>query len=70
VTTLVPGGHGTKSQVWLVSRVVYSSIARHQCELERATRMKEGTSEASGGVAIISAARISRSMGRRTPATR
>jgi hypothetical protein len=28
MTTLVPGGHGTRSQVWLARRAAYSSIAQ------------------------------------------
>jgi hypothetical protein len=71
VTTLVPGGHGTRSQVWLAKRAAYSSsIARRQCGSARVVRTEEGTREASGGVLDVSAARISRSMGRRTPAAR
>jgi hypothetical protein len=32
VTTLVPGGYNTRSQVWLANMVAYSSsIARRQC---------------------------------------
>jgi hypothetical protein len=46
----------------------YSSIARRQCGSARAVCTEEGTEEAFGGVAVVSAARISRSTGRRTPA--
>jgi hypothetical protein len=71
VTTLVPGGHSTRSQVWLARRAACSSsIARRKCGSPRAMRTEEGTGEASGGVAVVSAARISRSTGRRTPAAR
>jgi hypothetical protein len=71
VTTLVPGGHDTRSQVWLASRTAYSSsMALRQCGSARAERTEEGTGEASGGVAVVSAAKISRSTGRRTPAAR
>jgi hypothetical protein len=70
VTMLVPGGHGTRSQVWLARRAAYSSIARRQCGSARAVRTEEGTGEASGGVVVVSATKISRSIGRRTPAAR
>jgi hypothetical protein len=39
-------------------------------ESARAARTEEGTGEASGGVAVVSAARINRSTRRRTPAAR
>jgi hypothetical protein len=61
VTTLVPGGHDTSSQVWLASRTAYSSMALRQCGSARVERTEEGTGEASGGVAVVSAARIRRS---------
>jgi hypothetical protein len=71
VTTLVPGGHGTRSQVWLARRAAYfSSIACRQCRSARAVRTEEGIGEASGVVVVVSAAKISRSTGRRTPAAR
>jgi hypothetical protein len=70
VTTLLPGGHGTRSQVWLAISAIYSSIAQRQWGSARAARTEEGTKEASGGVAVVSAARISRSTGRRTPVAR
>jgi hypothetical protein len=70
VTTLVPGGHGTRSQVWLASRATYSSIARRQCGSAKAMRTEDGTGDASGGVVVVSAARISRSTRRRTSAVR
>jgi hypothetical protein len=70
VTMLVFGGHGTRSQVWLARRAAYSSIAHHQCGSARAVRTKEGTGEASSGVVVVSAAKISRSTGRRTTAAR
>jgi hypothetical protein len=54
--------------VRLANRAAYSSIARHQCGSVRAVRT-EGTGEASEGVVVVSAAGISRSMGRRTPAS-
>jgi hypothetical protein len=68
---LVSSGHGTRSQVWLAKRDVYSSsIARRQCGSARAVRTEEGTGDASDGVQVVSATRISRSTGRRTPAAR
>jgi hypothetical protein len=59
------GDWWTRSQVWLASRVAYSSIARRQWGSTRVARTEEGTGEASGGV---SAVRISRLMERRTSA--
>jgi hypothetical protein len=56
--------------VWLARRAAYSSIARRQCGSARAVRTEEGTGEASDGVVVVSAAKISRSIGRRTPAAR
>jgi hypothetical protein len=65
MTTVVPGGRGTRSQVWLASRATYSSIARRQWGSTRATRTEEGTEEVSRGMAVVSTARISRSIGQR-----
>jgi hypothetical protein len=48
MTMLVHGGHDTSSQVWLASRVAYSSsIARRQCGSARVVRTEEGTGEVS-----------------------
>jgi hypothetical protein len=59
VTTLVSGGRGTRSQVWLASRATCSSsIARCQCGSTRATQTEEGNGEASKGVAVVSAGSI------------
>jgi hypothetical protein len=56
--TLVPGGHDTRSQVWLASRATYfSSIVRCQCGSARAVRTEEGNEEAYEGVAVVSAGR-------------
>jgi hypothetical protein len=56
--TLVPGGHDTRSQVWLASRATYfSSIVRRQCGSARAVRTEEGNEEAYEGVAVVSAGR-------------
>jgi hypothetical protein len=49
MTTLVPGGRGTRSQVWLASRAVYSSIVRCRWGSARAVQT-EVTGEASEGV--------------------
>jgi hypothetical protein len=57
--------------VWLASKAAYtSSIARCQWGSARAARTEEGAAEASGGVAVVSATKISRSMGRRTQVAR
>jgi hypothetical protein len=45
-------------------------IAQRQWGSASAAQTEEGIGEASGGVAVVSVARISRSTGRRTPATR
>jgi hypothetical protein len=65
-TTLEPGGHNTKSHVWLASRAAYSSIA--QCKWGSTSAIHtEGTSEGDGAMAVVS---TSQSMGRRTPPER
>jgi hypothetical protein len=67
------GAWWTRLQVLgvVASRVAYSSfIAQCQCGSARAVQMEEGTREASREVAVVSAARISRSTGWRTPAAR
>jgi hypothetical protein len=66
VISLVSGGCDTKYQMWLASRTTYSSIAQRQWGTARAARVEEGTGEASGGVAVMLAARISRSTGEGT----
>jgi hypothetical protein len=65
VTTLVPGGRGTRSQVWLASKIMYSSMARHQWGSTRAARTKEGTGEGAEAALTV---RTSRSTERKTPA--
>jgi hypothetical protein len=57
MTTLVPGGHGTKSHAWLANRVTYS-IARQQCGSMGVIRTKEGTSERARAVAVVSTVRV------------
>jgi hypothetical protein len=56
----VPSVVGQQGHVLLHSAMPVGSV--------RATRTEEGTGEASGGVSVVSATRINRSMGRRTPA--
>jgi hypothetical protein len=54
-----------RSQVWLVSKTVYSFIVRRQWGSARAAWTEEGTEEAFRGASAI---RTSRLMGQRTPA--
>jgi hypothetical protein len=70
MTTLVPGGRDTWSQVWLASRATYSSMVQRQRGLARVVRTEEGTWEVFGGVVVVSAARINLSTDRRTHAAR
>jgi hypothetical protein len=66
-TTLVPGGCGTRSQVWLPSTATYSSMVGRPWESARAARTEEGTGEAAGAV---SAVRTNGLTGQRTPTKR
>jgi hypothetical protein len=63
VTTLQPDGRGTRSQVWLARRALYStSIARRQFGSARASRTDVGIGGSRGSPSVAERAR-----GRRTP---
>jgi hypothetical protein len=57
VTTLAPGGRGTKSHVLLDSMASYSSISQRQWESASALRTEVGTGDSVRGAAAAESCR-------------